>query len=69
MNEITALTILGNTIDSCLTKDMPAAHVFAALNFLASRIPVRWPFLAFRQGLNSCDENVLNSAFAAINNS
>ena len=43
MNEITALTILGNTIDSCLTKDMPAAHVFAALNFLASRIPEDGP--------------------------
>ena len=66
MDQITALTILANTIETCLTKDMPAANVFAALNFLASRIPVKWPFLQFQEALNSRDGNVLNSALPAI---
>jgi hypothetical protein len=70
MDELTALTILAKTINTCLNTDLPAAEVFAALNFLAARLPVKWPFVEFRQGLESGDENVrrqiLNSAFAAI---
>jgi hypothetical protein len=70
MDEITALTILANTLETCLNTDLAAAEVFAALNFLAVRVPAKWPFMEFRQGLESGDENVrrqiLNSALAAI---
>jgi hypothetical protein len=70
MDELTALTILANTIDTCLNTDLPAAEVFAALNFLAARLPVKWPFVEFRQGLESADEigrrQSLKSALAAI---
>jgi hypothetical protein len=70
MDELTALTILAKTIDTCLNTDLAAAEVFAALNFLAARLPVKWPFVEFRQGLESGDENVrrqtLNSTLAAI---
>ena len=37
MDELTALSILANAIDACLNNDLPAAEVFAALNFLAAR--------------------------------
>ena len=70
MDELTALTILANTIETCLNKDLAASEVFAALNFLAARVPAKWPLLGFRQGLESGDEDVrrqiLNSALAAI---
>jgi len=70
MDELTALSILANAIDACLNNDLPAAEVFAALNFLAARLPVKWPFMEFRQGLDSGDEivrhQILKSALAAI---
>jgi hypothetical protein len=70
MDEITALTILANTIDTCLNTELPAAEVFAALNFLAARVPVKWPFVEFRQAFDSGDvivrHQILNSALAAI---
>jgi hypothetical protein len=70
MDELTALSILASTLESCLNTDLPASEVFAALNFLAARIPVKWPFVEFRQGLDSGDETVrrqiLKSALAAI---
>ena len=70
MDELTALSILANTIDTCLNTDLPASEVFAALNFLAARLPVKWPFVEFRQGLESADEigrrQILKSALAAI---
>jgi hypothetical protein len=70
MDEITALTILANTLETCLNTNLAASEVFAALNFLAARVPAKWPFMEFRQGLESGDENVrrqiLNSALAAI---
>jgi hypothetical protein len=66
VDETTALAILARVLETCLTKDMPAAEVFAALNFLAARIPVRWPFIEFRQGLKTGDLNLLKSSLAAI---
>ena len=57
MDELTALTILAKTLETCLNTDLPASEVFAALNFLAARVPVKWPFVEFRQGLESADEN------------
>jgi hypothetical protein len=70
MDELTALTILAHTLETCLNADLTASEVFAALNFLAARVPVKWPFVEFRRGLDSGDENarrqILNSALAAI---
>ena len=66
MDETTALAILARVIETCLTEDMPAAEVFAALNFLAARIPARWPFIEFRQGLLTGELNLLKSALAAM---
>ena len=68
MDELTALAILANTLETCLNTDLPASEVFAALSFLAARVPVKWPFVEFRQGLDSGDEivrrQILNSALA-----
>ena len=47
MDELTALTILANTIETCLNNDLAASEVFAALNFLAARVPAKWPLLGF----------------------
>jgi hypothetical protein len=47
MDEMTALAILTNLLESSLGKDMPAAEVFTALNYLAARLPVKWPFVLF----------------------
>lgn len=45
---------------------MPAAEAFAALTFVAARIPARWPFIEFRQGLLTGELNLLKSALAAM---
>jgi hypothetical protein len=70
MDEITALSILAQTLEHCINASTPAAEVFAALEFLATRIPAKWPFVEFRQGLQSDDEthrrNTTQSALAAI---
>ena len=41
MDEITALSILTRTLEQCMNDYTPAAEVFAALEFLATRIPVK----------------------------
>ena len=56
MDEITALSILTQTLEQCINDYTPAAEVFAALEFLSTRTPVKWPFVEFRQGLQSDDE-------------
>ena len=61
MDELTALAILANTLETCLNMDPRASEVFAALSFLAARVPVKWPFVEFRQGLDSGDEIVRSS--------
>ena len=70
MDALTALAILANTLETSLNMDPRASEVFAALSFLAARVPVKWPFVEFRQGLDSGDEivrrQILNSALAAI---
>jgi hypothetical protein len=57
MDELTALAILANTLETCLNTDLGASEAFAALSFLAARVPVKWPSVEFRQGLDSGDEN------------
>jgi hypothetical protein len=70
MDEITALSILIHTVENCLNDSTPAAEVFAALEFLATRIPVKWPFVEFRQALRNYDEksrrDTISSALTAI---
>ncbi len=66
MDEITALAILARAVEASLSDGMPANVVFAALNFLAARTPVRWPFIQFRQALDTGELKILNSALAAI---
>jgi len=66
VDEITALTILTRAVELSLYYDLHAAEVFAALNFLAERIPAKWPFIQFQQGLNSADAPLLQPALAAI---
>ena len=70
MDEMTALSILTQTLEHCINDYTPAAEVFAALEFLATRVPVKWPFMEFRQGLQSADEtcrrDTIQSALTAI---
>ena len=70
MDEITALSILTQTLEQCINDYTPAAEVFAALEFLSTRTPVKWPFVEFCQGLQSDDEtrrrSTVQSALAAI---
>jgi hypothetical protein len=66
MDEITAVAILARAVETCLNEGMPANEVFAALNFLAERIPVRWPFIQFRQAFDTGEPKTLDSALAAI---
>ena len=70
MNEMTALSILIHTVENCLNDYTPAAEVFAALDFLATRIPAKWPFVEFRQALRKDDEkcrrDTISSALTAI---
>jgi hypothetical protein len=70
VDEITALSILTQTLEQCINDYTPAAEVFAALEFLATRTPVKWPFMDFRQGLQTDDEtrrrSIIQSALAAI---
>ena len=66
MDETTALAILARALEAYLSKDVPAAEVFAALNFLAARIPAKWPFIEFRQAIDTGELNLLKSALAAI---
>ena len=66
MDEATALAILARALEACLSKDVPAAEVFAALNFLAARIPAKWPFIEFRQAIDTGELNLLKSALSAI---
>jgi hypothetical protein len=69
MDEITALSILAQTLEQCINDYTPAAEVFAALEFLATRTPVKWPFMDFRQALQTDAETrrrTIQSALAAI---
>ena len=70
MDESTALSILTRILEQCVNNYTPAAEVFAALEFLATRIPVKWPVMEFREGLQTDDEtcrrNTVRSALTAI---
>jgi hypothetical protein len=48
----TTLRILAAARDRCEKEDMRTAEVFAALDYLAARAQVLWPYENFRQALN-----------------
>jgi hypothetical protein len=51
MDTTIALAILTDALDRCRDEDMRTADVFAALDFLAARATVKWPFEQFRAEL------------------
>jgi hypothetical protein len=48
----TALRILADARDRCEKEDMRTAEVFAALDFLAARAKILWPYENFRLALS-----------------
>jgi hypothetical protein len=54
----TAIAVLTDALQRCRTEDMRTANVFAALDFLAARASVKWPFEQFRESLNSMDSEL-----------
>jgi hypothetical protein len=50
--EIQALAVLAHAVDRCRFEDVRTPEVFAALELLASRAAVKWPFTQFRDGLD-----------------
>jgi hypothetical protein len=59
MDTPTALAILIDALDRCRDADMRTPDVFAALDFLAARATVKWPFEQFRAELNSTGSEAL----------
>jgi hypothetical protein len=51
-----ALAILTDALERCRKEDMRTSDVSAALEFLAARATVKWPFLQFRGALDSDNE-------------
>jgi hypothetical protein len=51
MDTTTALAVLTDALDRCRDEDMRTSDVFAALDFLAARATVKWPFEQFRAEL------------------
>jgi hypothetical protein len=49
----TALAVLTEAFDRCRNEDIRTPEVFAALDFLAARATVKWPFEQFRESLNN----------------
>jgi hypothetical protein len=54
MEPTTALAILIEAVERCRTEDVRTIEVFAALHYLAARIPAR-PFDEFRKSLDVND--------------
>lgn len=53
MDTTTALAVLADALERCRGEDMRTAEVFAALDFLAARANVKWPFEQFRNSLDN----------------
>jgi hypothetical protein len=51
MDTTTALAILTDALERCRVEDMRTPDVSAALDFLAARATVKWPFEQFRDSL------------------
>ena len=53
MDTTKALSLLSNALDRCQMEDIRTPEVFAALDLLATRATVKWPFDQFRQALEN----------------
>ena len=53
MDTTRALSVLTNALDRCREEDMRTPEVFAALDLLAARATVKWPFDQFREALEN----------------
>ena len=53
MDTTAAIAVLENALERCRKEDMRTPDVFAALDFVAARASVQWPFDQFRESLNS----------------
>ena len=47
----TALAVLENALDRCMTEDVCTGEVTAALEYLATQATLKWPFEQFRRAL------------------
>jgi hypothetical protein len=47
----TALAVLTDVLERCRSEDMRTPDVLAALDFLAARATIKWPFEQFREEL------------------
>jgi hypothetical protein len=56
MDTTTALAILADALQRSRKEDMRTAEVYAALDFLAARTSVKWPFDQFRTALDYPDD-------------
>jgi hypothetical protein len=53
MNTTDALAVLTDALKRCRTEDVRTPQVFAALEFLAARAAVTWPFEQFHRALEN----------------
>jgi hypothetical protein len=53
MDTVSAIAVLTDALQRCRTEDMRTPNAFAALDFLAARASVKWPFEQFRKSLDS----------------
>jgi hypothetical protein len=58
MDTVSAIAVLTDALQRCRTEDMRTSNVFAALDFLAARASIKWPFEQFRESLNSMDSEL-----------
>jgi hypothetical protein len=47
----TALAVLENAVNRCMTEDVCTGEVSAALEYLATQTTLKWPFDQFRRAL------------------
>src|SRR5262245_4938766 len=48
-----SLHLLEDALNRCRHQDMPTPEVFAALDFLETRVSIKWTFDQFRKSLDS----------------
>ena len=53
MDTTRALSVLSNALDRCREEDVRTPEVFGALDLLAARASVKWPFDQFREALEN----------------
>jgi hypothetical protein len=53
----TALAVVENAVDRCMTEDACTDEVTAALDYLATQATLKWPFDQFRRALVESTRN------------